>query len=643
MQQTQERESTSSSKSSVLEQDESLRSSRNQRSRQAVDEARQLLDEIASSGGINSEQSQPTRRPIDWAEVVKKILFSPVFLVVFLLKLVAKPFKWADFALFHEMRKFLAHPGHFFWFNRLAPQAAATQFRTSSTDAMTHHARRFGAHTAMLILAIVVVAFGGFSGLTRQLVSPEMLASPDGTTSYGTLAQLGNMHEIFVTAVNAGTASPRRTKVYEVQSGDSLKALAQRNGVSLETLMYANLLVDPDAGLNIGQKLLIPPTTGMLHIANQGDTIGKLADIYQVDPLTIINYSLNNLTGADIKTQLAVGQEVIVPNGIMPPRDTIFVYTIKAEDSVKSVAEKFGISTYTLRIANDLDNSDNLTPGDELQVLPISGIQYTIRPGDTLQGIATRYSVPVESIINYPPNNVAKNVKLEANRSIIIPNGIIPVVIATPTPVPARPAPAQPQQPARPANQQPAPAQAVAPKPAQPAAPAQKPAQAAAPKPAVPAVAPKPAQAAAPKPAVPAAVAPKPAVAQGSGLASGSMIWPMRGLITTYFGQRIWYGIHMGLDVAAGCGAPIIAADGGTVIEAGWSPYGYGINVQIDHGGGIVTRYGHMSRVIAVNGQRVSKGQLIGLEGTTGNSTGCHLHFEVKVGGNYQNPLGWIR
>jgi murein DD-endopeptidase MepM/ murein hydrolase activator NlpD len=593
-----------------------------------------MLDEIAFGGGvIDSEAERPHRQAVDPARIVKGVLLSPLSLLKLCFKLIAVIFKRADFALLKEMRKFLAHPGHFFWFNRLAPQAASRHFGTSSTDAMTHHARRFGAHTAMLLLAIMVVAFGGFSGLTRPIVSPEeMQAAPDGSTPYGTLAQIGNMHEIFITAINSGTAEPRRTKVHEVAAGDTIKKLAERYGISVDSILYANLLVDPDATLQTGQKLLIPPTTGMLHIANQGDTIGKLADIYQVDPLTIINYPLNNLAGADIKTQLQVGQEVIVPNGVMPLRDKLYIYTTKPGDTVSSVAAKFGISTYTLRVANDLDNSDGLLPDVELDILPISGIQYTIRPGDTLQGIATRYSVPLESIVNYAPNNVAKGLKLEAGRTIIIPNGIVPAPPPTPKPQPT-----------------------ATPKPAAPAVNNNKPTtnNNSAAKPATNNSATKPA---AKQPAAPAAKQPSlgssgsvakagssaPAPAPSGGIATGSMMWPIRGVITTYFGQRIWYGIHMGLDIATGCGTPTVAADGGTVIESGWSPYGYGINVQIDHGRGIVTRYGHFMATKVVVGQRVSKGQLIGLEGTTGNSTGCHVHFEVKVNGRYTDPLGWI-
>ena len=129
----------------------------------------------------------------------------------------------------------------------------------------------------------------------------------------------------------------------------------------------------------------------------------------------------------------------------------------------------------------------------------------------------------------------------------------------------------------------------------------------------------------------------------GTGVGSGSFIWPIHGIITTYFGQPIWYGIHMGLDIATQCGTPTVASDSGTVVLSGWDG-GYGNSVLIDHGNGFKTRYGHFMSLPPVHvGQRVTRGQVIGYEGTTGASTGCHVHFEVLVNGQYTDPLRWLR
>jgi murein DD-endopeptidase MepM/ murein hydrolase activator NlpD len=108
--------------------------------------------------------------------------------------------------------------------------------------------------------------------------------------------------------------------------------------------------------------------------------------------------------------------------------------------------------------------------------------------------------------------------------------------------------------------------------------------------------------------------------------------WPTKGIITQYFWQ-----FHPGIDIANDIGTPEVAADGGQVIFAGWGSYG--IYVEIDHGNGFHTIYGHMSRAVVSTGQTVSKGQLIGLMGMTGRATGPHLHFELHYQGVPQNPL----
>jgi murein DD-endopeptidase MepM/ murein hydrolase activator NlpD len=96
---------------------------------------------------------------------------------------------------------------------------------------------------------------------------------------------------------------------------------------------------------------------------------------------------------------------------------------------------------------------------------------------------------------------------------------------------------------------------------------------------------------------------------------------------------------HSGVDLAAPVGSPIVAASDGVVSTADWQG-GYGLLVSLDHGGGVQTRYGHMSRVNVARGQRVHRGDVIGFVGSTGLSTGPHLHYEVRVNGRAVNPLG---
>jgi murein DD-endopeptidase MepM/ murein hydrolase activator NlpD len=121
---------------------------------------------------------------------------------------------------------------------------------------------------------------------------------------------------------------------------------------------------------------------------------------------------------------------------------------------------------------------------------------------------------------------------------------------------------------------------------------------------------------------------------------SAGLIWPVPGPITSPYGMR-WGSLHPGIDIGAGTGTPIRAAASGRVTVAGYSG-GYGNLTVIDHGNGIVTAYAHQSSLAASAGQQVAQGQVIGYVGSTGSSTGPHLHFEVRVNGSPVDPLGYL-
>ena len=120
-----------------------------------------------------------------------------------------------------------------------------------------------------------------------------------------------------------------------------------------------------------------------------------------------------------------------------------------------------------------------------------------------------------------------------------------------------------------------------------------------------------------------------------------SFIRPTSGTVTSRFGPRRG-GFHTGLDIAAPMGTPIFAAASGTVTRSGPSGGGYGTLVLIDHGNGVQTLYAHASRVYVSPGQTVAQGQRIAAVGSTGNSTGPHLHFEIRVNGTAVNPQNFI-
>ena len=121
---------------------------------------------------------------------------------------------------------------------------------------------------------------------------------------------------------------------------------------------------------------------------------------------------------------------------------------------------------------------------------------------------------------------------------------------------------------------------------------------------------------------------------------SGNLIWPVNGTFTSPFGYR-WGRLHAGIDIAVPEGTPLRAAAAGSVVIAGWTG-GYGNYTCIQHGGSMSTCYGHQSRIATSVGARVSQGQVIGYSGNTGNSTGPHLHFEVRINGVPQNPMGYL-
>jgi len=132
------------------------------------------------------------------------------------------------------------------------------------------------------------------------------------------------------------------------------------------------------------------------------------------------------------------------------------------------------------------------------------------------------------------------------------------------------------------------------------------------------------------------------------GYVNGQMVWPAPGYgtVTSLFGNRYhpvlgYNRFHSGIDIGAPSNAGIVAANKGTVILAGWQD-GYGNTVIIDHGGNISTLYGHASRLLVSAGDEVEAGQVVAKVGSTGLSTGPHLHFEVRVNGNPTNPLDYV-
>lgn len=125
---------------------------------------------------------------------------------------------------------------------------------------------------------------------------------------------------------------------------------------------------------------------------------------------------------------------------------------------------------------------------------------------------------------------------------------------------------------------------------------------------------------------------------QGGIQGTSTYVWPTDGIITQY---PVWY--HMALDIASNSAPPILAVDSGTVSYVACIQWGYGCHIIIDHGNGYQTLYAHLSSFSVQAGQSVSQGQQIGIMGSTGRSTGPHLHFEIRTGGQILNPLSFLQ
>jgi len=258
----------------------------------------------------------------------------------------------------------------------------------------------------------------------------------------------------------------------------------------------------------------------------------------------------------------------IQPYTIIPkrPRRGIITYVVQAGDSVSSIAEKFEITPETIVWANgSLEKTpDLLVIGQELTILPVSGVYHTVQGGETLESIARTYKVEPRAILECPYNNLAEPVSLQAGQRLIVPGGT--------------------------------------------------------------------------KPYTPRAVyvydGPIPADAKTG---TGSFGWPTTGWIS----QRYWSG-HQAVDIAGYRGTPIKAADSGFVIKAGWSDVGYGNHIIIDHRNGFKTLYAHLESYVVNVGDSVKKGQVIGFMGSTGKSTGPHLHLEIIKDGVRRNPLAYL-
>lgn len=258
------------------------------------------------------------------------------------------------------------------------------------------------------------------------------------------------------------------------------------------------------------------------------------------------------------------------------PAHSFQTYVVGRGDTPNGIAEKFGLNPETLLGGNPFlsEESTALQTGTELIILPVDGVLHDVSQGETLEGLAQQYGVPIEDIIAYEPNNLEFPYRLEADTQILVPGAVRELFVWNPPQL--------------------------------------------------------------------AAVSSRPS-SVGRGVqpaiqGTGTFIWP---IISRYMTQNYWYG-HRAIDIALPEGSAVAASDTGTVTFAGWNVYGYGNLIVVNHGNGYETFYAHLSGINVVPGQVVYQGNVIGATGNSGRSSGPHIHFEVRLNGNQDNPCWYV-
>ncbi|MBM3270553.1 MAG: peptidoglycan DD-metalloendopeptidase family protein, partial [Candidatus Sericytochromatia bacterium] len=253
-------------------------------------------------------------------------------------------------------------------------------------------------------------------------------------------------------------------------------------------------------------------------------------------------------------------------------------YMVRKGDFPELIAKRFGVSPETVLFHNKLTKRSILQVGQKLEIPPASGYYHTVRRGETLKGLLAGRDLDEARFRRYNPG---VGDRLRAKQTVFIPGK--PPVVAEERRRPERPERGYRERDTRKKAHR--------------------------------------------------------GVFGDLGRAiSDGFHWPLSTkAVSSGFGERGRRDWHPGIDIRAGVGTPIRAARDGVVVRAGWEG-AYGRMVEISHGGGVSTRYAHASSLAVSPGERVEAGEIIGRVGTTGRSTGPHLHYEVRINGRPVNP-----
>ncbi|MGK7911570.1 MAG: LysM peptidoglycan-binding domain-containing protein [Synechococcus sp.] len=386
---------------------------------------------------------------------------------------------------------------------------------------------------------------------------------------------------------------------HEIQEGETLWQLTQMYQLDAAAIATSNG-INAQTELEPGQTLFIPRTEGVIYTVNTGDTLETIANSHEVSEADIVA-----ATPLDNGDELVVGQQLVIPGKV---EEILAVRTKVLETLAESGVAEWNLATYTSlasppRIA---DAPDAASPR-----------MYTVVVGDTLSEISRQFNTSTRELLAANPG--VRSTRLQSGVTLTIPEPsgesdadsqsqpqtyqvaggdtleliasrhnltVNEIIRANPTVRPNRLQVGQ--QITIPDNTR------------------------------------------------------GPAAALPPAVSSGGFVWPVEGRMNSGFGWR-WGRMHNGIDIPGAYGTPIVAVQGGTVIFAGWHTGGYGNMVKIQHPDGLVTLYAHGTSVFVSTGQIVQQGQPIMSRGSTGWSTGPHLHMEVHVNGVPVNPMRYFQ
>ena len=361
-------------------------------------------------------------------------------------------------------------------------------------------------------------------------------------------------------------------------------------------------LMDTLVGMGLGETMLRAGTT-ILSVILLGAVVWLLrlfylqqpeavnvANALQTGPTTPVA-GINNVPQQEAGNAFGGIPRLAQVHTTIPsrPRDEVVKYTVQEGDTVFGIAEKFGLEPETVLWGNYytlLDDPHQLQAGQELNILPVNGTYHEWQQGEGLNGISSYYGVTPEDIINYPANNLDiatigdfSNPNITPGTWLIVPNGRREFVSwSAPLGV---------------TRENPAYARVLGPGACD--------------------------------------------AISGGAVGYGTFIWPSNKHYLSGFDYTP-NANHWGIDIAGNEGEAVYATDAGVIVYAGWNNYGYGNMILVDHGGGFQSLYGHLSGLNVVCGQSVGQGDVIGAIGTTGRSSGAHLHFEIMTSSYKANP-----